>query len=46
MTTSVSVHPVGSTDLTDLIDNLNNFDVAVNSDDDIWIDRRGNVRPT
>lgn len=46
MTTYNTGNPLGSTSAKDLFDNAENLDVALNSNDDTFVDRRGNVRPT
>lgn len=46
MTTYNTGNPLGSASAKDLFDNAENLDVALNSNDDTFVDRLGNVRPT
>lgn len=46
MTTYNTGNPLGSTDVKDLYDNAENFDVAINSQQPNWIDRFGRQRKT
>lgn len=46
MTTYKTGNPIGSADPKDLYDNAENLDLAANSDDLNWVDRRGQVRKT